>query len=83
MPEDTKKTAKVRKFGVYQQRHGSYTLGDATFTPLKAVATSAETAELACDETSPVRFFDTAEDANKEVARLQLKLNPPKREEEK
>jgi hypothetical protein len=57
-------------FGVYTLEHGSYTIGDTKFAPHAVVPTSKETAGKACEETSPVRFFDTAEQASEYDAKL-------------
>lgn len=77
------KSSKI--FGVYQLEMGSYTLGEFRFPPCKAVACDAATKESACEETSPVKFFDTEEAANAEAARLkakfELKRKPQAKEE--
>ena len=39
------------KFGVYQKKTGSYTLGETRYAPLTAVPVSEDDAKLACDET--------------------------------
>ncbi|HVW07309.1 MAG TPA: hypothetical protein VHC90_01935 [Bryobacteraceae bacterium] len=64
-----------RKFGVYQKRAGSYTLGPARFEPLKVTPVSPEVAELACEDESPVKFFDAEEDAAKNVEALKAKFD--------
>jgi hypothetical protein len=57
-------------FGVYTLEHGSYTIGDARFTPQAVVPTAKETADKACEETSPVKFFSTPEAASEYVGKL-------------
>ena len=57
-------------FGVYTLEHGSYTIGDTRFTPQAVVPTAKETADKACEETSPVKFFATAEAASEYAGKL-------------
>lgn len=57
-------------FGVYTLEHGSYTIGDTRFTPLAVVPTPMETADKACEESSPVKFFPTAEAAGEYAGKL-------------
>jgi hypothetical protein len=64
-----------RKFGVFQKRAGSYTVGDARFEPLTAVPVSPETAQLLCEETSPVKVFDDEAAAKKNIEALQAKFD--------
>ncbi len=75
-PEGTVEETVV--FGVYQKQTGSYTLGENRFPPLEAVEAPESVKTLACEENTPVKFFDDLEAANKDVARLQAKFNPPK-----
>jgi len=80
-----KKDTGPKIFGVYQNETGSYTLGETRFTPCKAVACDPSVKETACEETSPVKFFDGEEDANKEAVRLKAKFElkrKPKQAEE-
>jgi hypothetical protein len=72
------KEAKVetpKVFGVYQLATGSYTLGETKFEPLTPLAVSPEVKELACEETSPVKFFDTREAADKNLVTLKAKFD--------
>jgi len=64
-----------RKFGVFQKRFGSYTIVDARFEPVTVVPVSLETAELLCEETSPVKIFDNEADAKKNVEALKAKFD--------
>jgi hypothetical protein len=64
-----------RKFGVFQKKAGSYTLADNRFTPLMAVPVSVEDAELACEEESPVKFYDTKEAADEAIGKLKAKFD--------
>lgn len=63
------------KFGVFQKKVGSYTLGDNRFEPLTAVPVSADDAALACEDNSPVKFYDTTEAAAKAIEVLKAKFD--------
>jgi hypothetical protein len=67
---NTSDAATDQVFGVYTLEHGSYTIGDTRFTPHTVVPTAKETADKACDETSPVKFFATADAATEYVGKL-------------
>ncbi len=70
----SKKDDGPRKFGVFQKKAGSFTIRDARFEPLTVVPVKPEVAELACEETSPVKFFDDADAAAKNVEALKAKF---------
>jgi hypothetical protein len=72
MAEKTK--AEPIVFGVLQKKEGTYSLGEAKFYPLTATPVPVSTKELACEESSPVKFFETREAAEKEIAKLALQF---------
>ena len=82
----SKGSAEPTVFGVYQLETGSYTLGEYRFRPLRPLEVPATTKGVACDETSPVKFFPDATTANAEAAKLKarfdLKRKPKPRNEE-
>jgi hypothetical protein len=61
-------------FGLYQLKTGSYTLGDTRFAPLTVAAVPESTKELACEDNSPVKFFDTEDAAKEALAKLKTKF---------
>ena len=71
-------------FGVYQAETGSYTLAGDRFTPLTAVPVTESVKDLACEDESPVRFYDTQAAADEAIAKLRAKFaarkTPPKTE---
>ncbi len=83
---DNSKKKIVIVYGVYQFETGSYTLGEHRFPPLKAIPVAAGVKGLACDETSPVKFYDTEEAAKEAIGKLRAKFQarrtPPKPEGE-
>ncbi|HEX4135910.1 MAG TPA: hypothetical protein VHY84_14945 [Bryobacteraceae bacterium] len=72
-------------FGLYQQETGSLTLGDYRFRPLQPLKVPADVEDLACEETSPVKFFPTLAATNDAAAKLkakfELRRKPKEREE--
>jgi len=70
-----KKDEKPAKFGVYQKKTGSYTAGEVRFTPLTVVPVFEDDFALICDETAPVKFFDDAGSADKNVGALKAQFD--------
>jgi hypothetical protein len=87
MANETAAVAKKRKgpFGVYQLPSGSYTLGEFRFTPFRAIPCDEATKALACEDSSPVKFFDdeaaATDAAGKLKAKADAKKNPQPRED--
>jgi hypothetical protein len=79
------KTKEPTCFGVYQLETGSYTLGEHRFRPFRPLGCPESVKDDACEETSPVKFYSTAEEANTAAAKLrarfEAKRNPKPQEE--
>lgn len=68
MPKKTEDD--IRRYGVLQADSGSYALDGVRFEAFTTTPVDAATVEKACPDNSPVKFFDTAEQAAADVARL-------------
>lgn len=72
-------------YAVLRLQAGSLLLGEHKFIPFEVQAVPAEARELACPQTTPLRFFATREEAEAEVRALRAESGrsapaPPLRE---
>ena len=75
MAKASKEISPDARFGVLQQKSGSYTIDGQRFSPFEVTTTTAEIEDKCDPESVPIKFFAAPEQAAEEVARLRAKFS--------